>query len=231
MGYSLWGHRESDTTEHAHAHTHTHTHTYTYTHTHGMSVAQVCWPDEFDSTSRKHLSLPAHTPRSSPECLKPWPEQNMKCINSWPQNLCPQGPWCMNAFYFLVQFSRSVVSNSLQPHGLHRARPPCPSPAPRVYSTSCPLSQWCHPTTSVVSFSFCLQSFPASGSFPMGQFFASGDQSVGVSASVSVLPMNIQDWFPLRWIGWISLQSRGLSRVFYNTRVQKHQFFSAQLSL
>ena len=130
-----------------------------------------------------------------------------------------------------VQFSRSVMSNSLQPHGLHCARPPCPSPAPGVYSTSCSLSQWCYPTisSSVVSFSFCLQSFPASGSFPMSQFFASGDQSIGVSASISVLPMNIQDWFPLRWIGWISLQSKGLSRVFSNTTVQKHQFFGTYL--
>ena len=101
------------------------------------------------------------------------------------------------------------------------------------YSNSCPLSQWCHPTTSssVIPFSSCLQSFPASESFPMNQFFTSGDQSIGVSASTSVLPMNIQDWFPLGWTGWISLQSKGLSRVFSNTTVQKHQFFSTQLSL
>ena len=132
-----------------------------------------------------------------------------------------------------VQFSYSVMSDSLWPHGLQHARPLCPSPTPRVYPNSCPLSQWCYPTisSSVVPFSSCLQSFPASGSFQMSQFFASGDQSIGVSASTSVLPMNIQDWFPLGWPGWISLQSKGLSRVFSNTTVQKHQFFGAHLSL
>ena len=125
------------------------------------------------------------------------------------------------------------MSNSLQPHGLQHIRPPCPSPTPRVYSNSCPLSQWYHPTisSSVVPFSSCLQSFLASESFQMSQLFTSGDQSFGVSASASVLPMNIQDWFPLGWTGWISLQSKGLSRVFFKTTVQKHQFFSAQLSL
>ena len=113
------------------------------------------------------------------------------------------------------------------------ARLPCPSLSSRACSNSCPLSWWCHPTisSSVIPFSSCLQSFPASGSFPMSQFFASGDQSIGVSPSVSVLPMNIQDWFPLGWTGWISLQSKGISRVFSNTTVQKHQFFSVQLSL
>ena len=115
-----------------------------------------------------------------------------------------------------VQFSRSVLSNSLRPHGLQHTRPPCPSPTPRVYSNSCPLSQWCHPTISpsVISFSSCLQSFPASGFFQMSQLFASGGQSIGVSASASVLPMSIQDWFPLGWTGWICLQFKGLSRVF-----------------
>ena len=133
----------------------------------------------------------------------------------------------------LGRFSCSVVSYSLRPHGLQHAGPPCPSPTPRVYSNSCPLSQWCHPTvsSSVFPFSSCLQSFPASQSFQMSQFFVSGGQSIGVSASTSVLPMNIQDWFPLGWTGWISLQSKGLSRVFSNTTVQKHQFFSVQLSL
>ena len=132
-----------------------------------------------------------------------------------------------------VQFSHWVMSNSLWPHGLQNARPPCPSPTPRVYSNSCPSSQWCHPAISsfVITFSSCPQSFPASGSFQMSQLFASGGQSTGVSASASVLPMNIQDWFPLGWIGWISLQSKGLSRVFSNPTVQKHQFFRAQLSL
>ena len=124
-----------------------------------------------------------------------------------------------------VQFSHSVVSNSLRPHELQHARPPCPSPIPGVHPNSCPLSQWCHPTmsSSVILFSSCLESFPASGSFPMSQLFSSGGQSIGVSASTSVLPTNIQDWFPLGWTGWIFLQSKGLSRVFSNTTVQKHQ--------
>ena len=132
-----------------------------------------------------------------------------------------------------VQFSHSVVSDSLWPHGLQHTRPPCPSPTPRVYSNSCSLTRWCHPTisSSVIPFSSCLQSFPASGSFQMNQFFTSGGQSIGVSASTSVLPMNTKDWSPLGWTGWISLQSKGLSRVFSITTVQKHQFFSVQLSL
>ena len=132
-----------------------------------------------------------------------------------------------------VQFSLSVVSDSLRPHEPQHVRPPSPSPTPGVHPNSCPLSWWCHSTisSSVVLFSSCLQSFPASGSFPVSQLLASGGQSIGVSASSSVLPMNIQDWFPLGWTCWISLQSKGLSRVFSNTTVQKHQFFSAQLSL
>ena len=115
-----------------------------------------------------------------------------------------------------VQFSRWVVSDSLWPNGLQHARPPCPSPTSRVYSNSSPLSWWCHPaiSSSVVPSSSCPQSFPASGSFPMSGPFVSGGQSIGVSASTSVLPMDIQDWFPLGWTGWISLQSKGLSRVF-----------------
>ena len=131
-----------------------------------------------------------------------------------------------------VQFSPSVMSNSLRPYELQHARPPCPSLTARVYPNACPLSQWCHPTISysVVSFS-CPQSFPATGSFQMSRFFASGGQSIGVSASTSVLPMNTQDWSPLGWTCWISLQSKRLSRVFSNTTVQKHQFFGAQLSL
>ena len=131
-----------------------------------------------------------------------------------------------------VQFSWSIVSDYLWPHGLQHARPPCPSPTPGVYSKSCPLSQWCHPTisSSVIPFFSCLQSFPASETFQKSQFFASGGQSIGVSTSTSVFPMNTQDWSPLGWTGWISLQSKGLSRVFSNTTVQKHQFFSAQLS-
>ena len=134
---------------------------------------------------------------------------------------------------FSVQFSCSVVSDSLWPHELQHARPPCPSPTPRIYSNSCPVSRWCHPaiSSSVVPFSSCLQPFPASESFQMSQLFASSGHSIGVSASTSVLPMNIQDWFTLGWTGWISLQSKGLRRVFSNTSVQKHQFFGTQLSL
>ena len=118
-----------------------------------------------------------------------------------------------------VQFSHSVVSNSLQPHESQHTRPPCPSPTPRVHSNSCPSSRWCHPaiSSSVIPFSSCPQSLPASGSFPMSQLFSWGGQSIGVSASASVLLMNTQDWSPLGWTGWISLQSKGLSRVFSNT--------------
>ena len=131
-----------------------------------------------------------------------------------------------------VQFSHSVVSDALWLHGCQHARPPCPSPALRVYSNSCPLSWWCHPTisSSVVPFSSCPQSFPTLGSSQMSHF-VSGGPCIGASASASRPPMNIQDWFPLGWTGWISLQSKGLSRVFSNTTVQKHQFFSTQLSL
>jgi len=148
---------------------------------------------------------------------------------------------CVFVFFFLssgwtqnnisVQFSHSVMSDSLRPHGPQHAKPPCPSPTPGVYSNPCPLSRWCHPTisSSAILFSSSLQSFPASGSFQMSQFFTSGGQSIGVLTSI--LPMNTQDWFPLGWTGWISLQSKGLSRVFSNTKVQKHQFFCAQLSL
>ena len=132
-----------------------------------------------------------------------------------------------------VQFSCSVVSNSLRLHGLQHTRLPCPSPTPRARSNSCPSSQWYHPTISfsVILFSSCPQSFPASGSFQMSQSFASGGQGIGVLASASVLPMNIQGWFPLGLTGLIFLQSKELSRVFSNTTVQKHQFFGAQLSL
>ena len=123
-----------------------------------------------------------------------------------------------------VQFSHSVMSDSLRPHGLQHAGPPCPSTTPGVYSNSWPLGQWCHTTISsfVIPFSSHFPSFPASGSFQMSQFFASDGQSIGVSASTSVLSINIQDWFPLWWTGWISLQSKGLSRVFSNITIQKH---------
>ena len=150
--------------------------------------------------------------------------------------------WCNHVWKILdlwwllsfssVQFSRSVMSNSLWPYESHHARPPCSSSTPGIHSKSCPSSRWCHPaiSSSVVPFSSCPQSLPASGSFPMCQLFAWGGQSIRVSAPTSVLPMNTQDWSPLSWTGWISLQSKGLSRVFSNTTVQKHQFFCAQLS-
>ena len=136
-------------------------------------------------------------------------------------------------FHSSVQFSCSDVSNSLQPHGLQHTRLPCPSPTAGAYSNSYPSRWWCHPTIpdSIVPFFSRLQSVPASGFFPMSQFFALGGQSIRITASASVLPMNIQDWFPLGWTAWISMQSKGLSRVFSNTTVQNHQFFSAQLSL
>ena len=132
-----------------------------------------------------------------------------------------------------VQLSCSVVSDSLWPHELQHARVPCPSPTPRACSNSCPLSQWCHPTisSSVIPFSFCLQSFPASGSFAVSQLFASGGQRIRASASASVLPMNIQDWFPWGLTGLIFLLSKGLSRVFSSTIIQQHQFFSSALFL
>ena len=132
----------------------------------------------------------------------------------------------------LIQFSRSVVSDYLWPHESQHTRLPCPSSTPGVYSDSCPSSRWCHPAISsaVTPFSSCPQSLPASESFPMSQFFTWGVQSIGASASASVLPMNTQDWSSLGWTGWISLQSKGLSRVFSNTTVQKHQFFGCQPS-
>ena len=136
--------------------------------------------------------------------------------------------WCCSITQLLFN-----NSNSLWPHELQYAGPSCPSPTPWVYPNSCPLSWWCHPTisSSIIPFSSCPQSFPASGSFPMSQLFASGGQTIEVSTSSSVLPMNTQDWSPLGWTGWISLQAKGLSRVFSNTTVQKHQFFWMQLSL
>ena len=132
----------------------------------------------------------------------------------------------------MIQFSRSVISNSLRLHELQHTRLPCPSPTPGVYPNSCPLNRWCHPaiSSSVVPFSSCPQSLPASRSFPMSQLFSWGGQSIGVSASASFLPMNTQDWSPIGWTGWISLPSKGLSRVFSNTTVQNHQFFSTQIS-
>ena len=163
--------------------------------------------------------------------------QTVYCLSHHGSSDFPKGTdnlWSAGRVKFSsVQFSHSVVSDSLWPHGLQHARPPCPSPTPGVYPNSCPLSWWCHPTisSSIVPFTSCPQSFPASGSFQMSQFFISGGQTIGVSAPASVLPMNTQDWSPLGWTDWISMQSKGLSRVFSNTTVQKHQFFGAQLSL
>ena len=137
-----------------------------------------------------------------------------------------------NEIFSSVQFNLSIVPNSLQPHEPQHTRLPCPPPIPRVYQNSCPMSRWCHQTisSSVVSFSSCPQSFPLSGTFQISQLFTSGGQSIGVPASTSVLPMNIQDWSPLGCTGWTTFQSKGLSRVFSNTTVQKHQFFGVQLS-
>ena len=148
---------------------------------------------------------------------------------------CILSLWLFNFYaeFSSVNFSRSVVSDSLWAHEPQYTRPLCPSPTPRVYPNPCPMCRWCHPTisSSVVPFSSSPQSFPASGSFQMNQLSTSGGWSIGVSASTSVPPMNTQDWSPLRWTGWISLQSKRLSRVFSNTTVQKRQFFCAQLSL
>ena len=139
---------------------------------------------------------------------------------------------CHFGIFTSVQFSRSVMSDSLRPHELQHTRPPCPSPTPRVHSNWQSSSRWCHPaiSSSVIPFSSCPQSLPASEYFPMSQLFSWGGQSTGVSALASFLPKNTQDWSPLEWTGWISLQSKGLSRVFSNTTVQKYQFFGAQLS-
>ena len=174
----------------------------------------------------EHICWGVGTPVKSPVCSGP---RLLRLRNCLPE----QGPFVTRLVTSSVQFSCSVVFDSLRPHGLQHARPPCPSPTPGACSNSIPLCRRCHPTisSSVGPFSSCLQSFPASGSFPRSQFVASGGQSIGVSASASVLPMNIQDWSPSEWIGWISLQSKGLSRVFSNTTVQKHQFFCAHLSL
>ena len=142
-------------------------------------------------------------------------------------------PYKLVIFDISIQFSCSVMSDSLRPHELHHTRPPCPSPTPRIYPNPCPLSRWCRPTisSSVIPFSSCPQSFPASGSFAVSQLFTSGSQNIGVSASTSVLSMNTQDWSPSGWTGWISLKFKRLSRVFSDSTVQKHHFFSAQLSL
>ena len=170
---------------------------------------------------------------SAPRSCRTWMGKSFdyKCSPEyWPLLIT----YLLPARFSSVQFSHSVMSDSLRPHGLQHARLLCPSPPPRAYSNSCPLHWWCHPTISSSAVPFSshhLQSFPAPGSFPMSGFFPSDGQSIGVSASAPVLPLNIQDWFPLGLTSWISLQSKRLSRVFSNTTVQKHQFFGAQLSL
>ena len=182
------------------------------------------WEEEWNMRARFWLF------RGLPSFCFPWFAILMGSQNTWDATehniLCDPARW--GGFSSVAQ---SCLT--LRPHGLQHAGPPCPSPTPRAYSNSCPLSRWCHPTvsSSVVPFSSHLQSFPALGSFPMSQFFTLGGQSIGVSASASVFPMNTQDWSPLGWTGLISLQSKGLSRVFSNTTVQKHQFFGTQLSL
>ena len=172
--------------------------------------------------------------QTSPTSTRPWVSV---FVTYFLKNLCPFPKVVdiifplINLWRLLLLFSCLVMSDSLQPHGLQLGRLPCPSPTPGVCSNLCSLSWWCHPIilSSVILFSSCLQSLPASESFQMSQLLASG-QSIGVSASTSVLPMNTQAWCLLEWTGWISLQSKGLSRVFSNTTVQKHQFFSAQAS-
>ena len=169
-------------------------------------------------------------------CIFPWKSTCVTVFSSIKFRLTVHESYGVRSCCFCfssVQFSCSVVSDSLRPHEPQHARPPGPSPTPGVHPNPCSSSRWCHPTilSSVVPFSSCPQSFPASGSFPVSQLFASGDQSIGVSAPISVLPMNTQDWSPLGWTGRISLQSKRLSRVFSNTTVQKHQFFGTQLSL
>ena len=168
-------------------------------------------------------------PASSPETLLPFLLALLPWFHSSPFSvwLPPSSVFQKVAklSFNSVQFSRSVVSDSLRPHEPQHARPPCPSPTPGVYPNPCPSSRWCHPaiSSSVIPFSSCPQPLPASESFPVSQLFAWGGQNIGVSASASVLPMNTQDWSPLGWTGWISLQFKGLSRVFSNTTVQKHQ--------
>ena len=201
-----------------------------------LGAGRVLLEDPLQSTYMwplKHECLSIMAQGSKNKCyqklkqkLHPWESQACQRIYSHASN------WHSNCGGSSVQFSCSVVSDSLWPHESQHARPPCPSPTPGVRSNSCPSSRWCHPaiSSSVVPFSSCPQSLPASGTFPMSQLFAWGGQSIGVSASASVLPMNTQDWSPLGWTGWISLQSKGLSRVFSNTTVQNHQFFGAQLS-
>jgi len=181
---------------------------------------------------RRWITPDPFTQAIEPRPLFFWNSWYKKCVQSTLSKVpCDNKKWVQTVLTS-VQFSHSVVSDSLQPHESQHARPPCPSPTPGVHSNSCPSSRWCHPTisSSVIPFSSCPQSLPASGSFLMSQLFIWGGQSIGVSALASFLPMNTQDWSRLEWTGWISLQSKGLSRVRSNTTVQKHQFFGTQLS-
>ena len=202
-----------------------------YTMTHNFCDFFPCWPVYVSCVFGRSNGWKSWSMLSCPSCLNV--EFDWYQVQYW--------FWLISNSTFMIkntkpipncQFSCSIMSNSLQSHGLQHTRLSCPSTTPWACSSSCPLSRWCHPaiSSSAIPFSSCPQSFPASGSFPMSQFFASGGQSIGLSASTSVLPMNSQDWSPLGWTGWISLQSKGLSRVFCNTTVQKHQFFSTQLS-
>ena len=183
-------------------------------------VWSLGWKDPLEKGMATHSSILAWR--------IPWTIQSMGLQHSLWASLAWRGFNDITQQVPSVQFSRSVMSDSLWPHGLQHARIPCLSPTPRAWPNSCPSSQWCHSTisSSVIPF-FCLQSFPASRSFPVSQFFASGGRSIGASASAKVLPMNIQDWFPLGLTSLISLQSKGLSRVFSNTTVQNHLFFAA----
>ena len=208
-----------------------------------------CFNLKINLASNMVLDLATSTPRGSPHFLvllhSCWPSfyasyfydsffyhPHCTCSSLCPRKLYPLLALLTLLSFSSVRFSRSVVSDSLQPHELQHTRPPCPSPTPGVHSDSRPSSQWCHSaiSSSVVPSSSCPQSLPASESFPMSQLFTWGGQSTGVSALASFLPKNTQDWSPLEWTGWISLRSKGLSRVFSNTTVQKHQFFSTPLS-
>ena len=202
------------------------------------SVNKSCstlWPKEVQHT---RIPCPSLSPGvCSNSCPLNWwwhptISSSVSTFSFCPQSFPASGSFPMSCLFPSVQFSCSVVSESLRPHGLQHPRLGCTSPTPGTCSNSCPLSWWCHPTisSSVVPFSCCPQSFLALGSFPMSQFFASGGQSIGVSALVSVLPMNILDWCPLESVGFISLQSKGFSRVFSSTTIQKHQFFGPQPS-
>ena len=217
---------------HKHYTTHTHTHTGARTHTHTQACTHTA---KRKKKQRPHSKMLFNI--SKPENVPPYSKRTKTKLICH-INQCKRAKLDLKIIALTpkpnnsVQFSHSVMSDSLWPHESQHTRPSCPPSTPGVYPNSCPSSQWCHPaiSSSVILFSSCPQSLPASGSFPMSQLFARGGQSTEVSALASVFPKNTQDWSPLEWTGWISLQSKGLSRVFSNTTVQKHQFFSAQPS-